>query len=329
MVMRWTSLAAPLGLALGLLLPSGALAAGGPVPPVQGTSIGAAGSPYAYVALAAGANTVVKRLTPRSGQAASELRVPGRYGVPGVDISRDTTGLSADGRTLVLAELPGNFPPRTTRLLALDAPRLAVRAKLVLPGYWTVDAISPDGRWLYLIHYPSSDISRYEVRAYDLRTRRLLAKPVVDPHDRGEAMTGFALARVMSAGSRWAYTLYFRPSDAPFVHALDTVGRRAVCVDLPASINLDPGNAHLRLAADGAVLQIVTDGVTRTLIDARTLTVTAGAVHRTPAPSRPVSHPRRVTSGVGDGPPWEFIVLAITALAALAWAAAGARPRKT
>jgi hypothetical protein len=325
MAMRWTSLAAPLGLALGLLLPSGALAAGGPVPPVQGTSIGVAGSPYAYVALASGADTLVKRLTPGSRQGAGELRVRGRYGVPGVDISGDTTGLSADGRTLVLAQLPGNFPPRVTGLLALDTPRLAVRANLVFPGYWTVDAISPDGRWLYLIHYPSSDISKYEVRAYDLRADRLLAKPIVDPSDRGEAMTGFAIARVMSAGNRWAYTLYYRPTGTPFVHALDTVGRRAVCVDLPSSVNLDPGNAQLRIASGGAVLQIVTDGATRALIHTRTLGVTTGVVHRAPAPSGPVAPRRRATSGVGDSPPWEFIVVAITALAAVAWVAAARR----
>ena len=325
--MRWTPLAAPVALMLCLMVPPEALADGGPVPPLQGTSIAVAGSPYAYAALAAGANTVVKQMKAGTGQAASDLRVHGRYGVPGVDSSGDTTGLSADGRTLVLAELPGTIPPRTTQLLALDTPRLAVRAKLVLGGYWTVDAISPDGRWLYLIHYPSSDITRYEVRAYDLRAHRLLARPVVDPHDGGEAMTGFAIARVMSAGDRWAYTLYLRPSGAPFLHALDTVGRRAVCVDLPTRVNQDIGNAPvpLRLASGGAILQIGTGGATGALVDTRTLTLTAGAVHRAAAPSRPASRPRPVTSGLGDGPPWELITLAITALAALVWAAAGRR----
>jgi hypothetical protein len=311
---------------LALIVPAQALAAGGPVPPVQGTSIGVPGSSYRYVALGAGADTVMKQFTPGSGQAPSELRVPGRYGVSGVDISGDTTGLSADGRTLVLADLPAYLPPRATRVLVLDTPRLAVRAKLVLPGYWTVDAISPDGRWLFLIHYPSSDISKYEVRAYDLQAHRLLAKPIVDPSDRSEAMTGFAIARVMSAGDRWAYTLYFRPTGTPFIHALDTVGRRAVCVDLPRSLNLDPGNAQVRLAAGGAVLEIVTDGATRAMVDTRRFTLTAGAVHRALAPKKaPVSHRRRVTSGLGDGPPWDIIVVAVTALAALGWAAAGRR----
>jgi hypothetical protein len=228
----------------------------------------------------------------------AELRLSGRYGIPGVDYSGATTGLSADGRTLVLAELPGSVPPRATRLLVLSTTHLAVLARVTLPGWWTVDAISPDGRWLYLIHYPSADISRYEVRAYDLRARRLVAKPVVDPRDRGEAMTGFAIDRVMSADSRWAYTLYFRPSGVPFVHALDTVGRRAVCIDLPLLSNLATAGAHLRLGPGGATLQVDVGGVTRAVIDTRTFTVSTSGRR---SAAVPVAHPRRGTRVRGQG----------------------------
>src|SRR5262249_8193259 len=162
--------------------------------------------------------------------AGSVITVVGRYGIPGADFNGSTTGLSADGRTLVLAELRGSRQPRTTRLLVLDTPPLAGPASTALPRFSTVQASSPTGRWLYLIHFLSSGVSKYEVRAYDLPARRLVAKPVVDPRDRGEAMTGIPISRVMSADGRWAYTLYIRPSGAPFVHALDTAGRRAVCV---------------------------------------------------------------------------------------------------
>jgi hypothetical protein len=249
------------------------------------------------------------------------LLVSGRYGIPGVDYGGSTTGLSADGRTLILAEVPKSVPPRTTRLLVLDTAPLGVRATLTLPGWSTVDAISPDGRWLYLIHYPSSDISRYEVMAYDLPARRLLAKPVVDPRDRGEAMTGFPINRVMSADGRWAYTLYLRPSGVPFVHALDTAGRRAVCVDLPSLSNLDTGSAHLGLGPGGATLQVEIGGVPRAVIDTRTFTVSEGAGHPAPTAVRAAAHRRPGTRGHRDAP-WELILLPI---AALAVAAAGGR----
>ena len=315
--MKRTSLTAALAFWLALMVPQGALAVGGPVAPVQGSYIGVPGRPQRYAAFDVGGDTVVKRQEAGAGPAVSGLRVSGHYGIPGVDYSGSTTGLSADGRTLILAELPGSGAPRTTRLLVLDTAPLAVRARLTLPGWSTVDAISPDGRWLYLIHYASSDISRYEVQAYDLPAHRLLIKPVVDPRDRGEAMTGVAVNRVMSAGGRWAYTLYLRPSGVPFVHALDTTGRRAVCIDLPSLSDADIASAHLGLTPGGGTLQVDVGGVTRAVIDTRTFTLTAGGATSAAPPARPVAHGRRGTRGHGDVP-WELIALRIAAAAGLA-----------
>lgn len=320
--MKRTWLTAPLALWLALMLPQGALAAGGPVAPVQGSYIGVPGSPYRYAAFDARGNTVVERQEAGAGAGVRELRVSGRYAIPGVDYSGSTTGLSADGHTLILAELPGNGPPRTTRLLVLATAPLAVRARLTLPGWSTVDAISPDGRWLYLIHYASSNIGRYEVQAYDLPARRLLAKPVVDPRDRGEAMTGVPINRVMSVDGRWAYTLYLRPSGVPFVHALDTTGRRAVCIDLPSLSNVDTGNAHLGLSPGGTTLRVDAGGVTRAVIDTRTFTVSGGGGHSAAAPVRRVANGSRGTRGQGDVP-WELIILSIAVLGVVAVAGAG------
>ena len=309
--MRWSPVIA--AFAVLVAMPASARAAGGPVAPVQdGAGIATAGSPFRYVASAAGSDTVIERVTRDAGRVLSTLRVSGRYGIPGVDYSGETTGLSADGRTLILAELPGSAPVRTTRLLVLQAPRLAVRARLSLRGWSTVDAISPDGRWLYLIHYATATGTSYEVRAYDLPNHRLLARPVVDPHDRGEAMTGFPTTRVMSAGGRWAYTFYDRPSGHPFVHALDTTALRAVCVDLPSLANTDLSSASLRLVARGAMLRIAVAGGAAAVIDTRTFAVERGGVNHATAPSRPA--PR---TGRGGGVPWEAVVLPIAALAAV------------
>jgi hypothetical protein len=335
MTMKRTSLTAPLALWLALIVPQGALAAGGPVPPAQGSYIGVPGSPYRYAAFNARGNTVVKRQA-RTGPAVSGLRVSGHYGIPGVDYSGSMTGLSADGRTLILAQLPGSRPPRTTRLLVLATAPLAVRTRITLPGWSTVDAISPDGRWLYLIHYPSSDISRYEVRAYDIPAHRLLAKPIVDPRDHG-AMTGLAVNRVMSAGGRWAYTLYFRPSGVPFIHALDTAGRRAVCIDLPSVSSADVANGHLILTPGGTTLQVDANGVIQATVNTHTFTVSPGAASSGAASSgaassgagqspvalvHPVAPAHRGPRAHGDAP-WELIVLSIAALGVVAAAGAG------
>ncbi len=321
--MRWICVIASL-FGLALLAPAGALADGGPVPPVQGwDGIAVPGSPYQYVALAGGhRTTLIRRLDARRGATGSAIRVRGRYGIPGVGYDGTTTGLSADGHTLVLAELPGNGVPRTTRLLVADTPRLALRARIDLPGYSVVDAVSPNGRWLYLIHYAASNLGEYEVLAYDLVARHLLPNPIVDPHDRDEAMTGFPVTRVMSAGNRWAYTLYTRPSGNAFIHALDTAGRRAVCVDLPASANAAIGNATLELGPGGLTIRVDADGSTAAVVNTRTFAVTTGTavsldpgrVASSSASIRPAPH-REDTGGAGNVP-WELLAAA-AALAVL------------
>ena len=52
-------------------------------------------------------------------------------------------------------------------------------------------------------------------------------------------MGGEPVARASSTDGRWAYTLYARRGDEPFVHALDTVKREAFCIDLPLRLAYD------------------------------------------------------------------------------------------
>src|SRR5439155_1595266 len=120
---------------------------------------------------------------------------------------RVQTRRTAMRRMLVLAGAISRYPVARTRLLVLDARRLRARARIVLPGAFAVDAISPTGRWLYLIHSTSSrDTTRYDVRAYDVPGHHLVAAPVVDPRERDEAMRGLPMTRAVSADGRWAYT---------------------------------------------------------------------------------------------------------------------------
>jgi hypothetical protein len=326
--MKWTSRSAAFALfvVVALAVPSAALAAGGPVPPVQGSAIGVPGSPWSYGAFRAGGATIVKRLGAGGVPTEARLRVPGHYGVPGVDYNGTTTGLSADGRTLILAGMTSNGrAPRATRLLVVNTPRLSIRTRITVPGWSTVDAISPDGRWLYLIHYPGTDISKYEVQGYDLLRHRMLPKPIVDPDDRGEAMTGLPVTRVMSPDSRWAYTLYLRPSGAPFVHALDTVRHRAVCIDLPKLAGLDVGSGRLRLASGGARLVVDVDSSAGAVIDTRTLAVVhpvatgrsaSGSAATSNSAPRPAGH--KSAARASGGTPWGLIGGLLAALAVLA-----------
>jgi hypothetical protein len=320
--MKWRAFIASFGMAL--TGASGALAAGLPVGAVQGGhGIAVPGSPVRFIALRSGRDTVVRRVTHQPWHVQAALRVPGRYGIPGADYNGGLTGLSADGRTLILEQFVNVYPLRTTRLLVLNTQQMRIERRIVLPGWWTVDAISPHGRWLYLLHYAPSNITRYQVLAYDLPEGRLLARPIVDPRDRGEKMTGFPLARVMSPGGRWAYTLYSRPSGVPFVHALDTADHHAVCIDLPSLNGLGFNTATFVLGPGASTLLVKIEGVTQVTIDTRTFAVSTGVRHSPSTPresqSAAVSHSER-GGGAGGGLPWELVLLPIAGAAALATA---------
>ncbi|MEX2105456.1 MAG: hypothetical protein WD810_01010, partial [Solirubrobacterales bacterium] len=209
------------------------------------------GSQYRYVALSPGRRhrvTVVARIDLKGGRVGRWWYLPGGYYVPAVAYDRSAGGLSADGRTLVLTQLPRAFPPKATRFAVLDTdlhlrhPRRAGQrrppgavTRVDLDGDFSFDAISPDGSTIYLIHnlHPPGRPAGYEVRALDTASWRLLPKPIVDPDEPDERMQGLPITRTSSADGRWAYTLYDGNGKEPFIHALDTVGGRAVCVDLP------------------------------------------------------------------------------------------------
>jgi hypothetical protein len=300
---------------LPLAAPGVSLASGGPVSPIQGRGVTAAGSTVSYVATRAGRDTLLARVRNGDGMLERSIQLSGSFGVPGAANDGSTTGLSADGRTLVLAGMVRAFPPKQTTLVVLNTGQLVMRARITLPGYYAVDAISPTGRWLYLIQYvsPNRDLTRYQVRAYDLPGRHLLRRPVIDPRDRGEAMLGIAITRAMSAGGRWAYTLYDRPGSTPFIHALDTEGRRAVCIDLPPIPQQDVFSARLALANGGSALRVERSGAAVAIVDTRTFAVRSPGA----GPPRPVARRASATSHDG-GSGWPLGAALVAALAALA-----------
>jgi hypothetical protein len=294
---------------LGVGVPT-AHAAGGPVPPVQGgAGVSAPSSSLAYIAVRAGHDTVLQRVRRADGVVERSRLIRGSYGVPGAAYDGSNTGLSFDEHTLVLAAIRARSTD--TRLLTLDARSLRPRAQIMLPGRMTVDAISPDGRWLYLIRYRSVRNNRYDVLAYDLARRHLLRTPIVDPREPDEKMQGFPLTRTVSADGRWAYTLYANPEGEPFIHALDTERRTAACIDLDDLTTEDASDARLVLA--GGTLRVEGTAAPLALVDTRTFAVRD--------PSAKVAPVRRVASSRDDGGggvPWFVAFVALVPLAGLA-----------
>lgn len=209
--------------------------AGGGSPGVLVGSKGvvATGGAVRYVTFSQPNATVVAAVLTRGGQVARSRWVRGAYGIPLVALDGSTEGLTRDGRTLVLAPANPGARGQTSRFALLDTRTLRVKQVVTLHGAFSYDALSPDGRTLYVIELLGQG-AKYRVRAYDLHARRLLPGAIVDPHEADEPMVGSPATRVTSAEGRWVYTLYARPEQAPFIHALDARNRAARCIDLPA-----------------------------------------------------------------------------------------------
>lgn len=167
----------------------------------------------------------------RYGGPVRERRLRGWFSIPAVAYDGSPSGLTADGRKLILISPRKRFPRRRTTFAVVDTRTLTVRRRIALRGDFSFDAISPDGRTMYLIQYSSRDVLNYAVRAYDLRAGRMLRAAVVDPEEPDEAMKGIPVTRIADGDGRWAYTLYDNGRHS-FVHALDTSRRTAVCIDL-------------------------------------------------------------------------------------------------
>ena len=177
----------------------------------------------------AGATTVTAT---RGAQVVATKRLKGRFGIPAVTLNGSAGGLSADGKLLVLAE-PPNYSSlkKLSRFLVLRAPSLRLVRTVTLRGDFGYDALSPDGRTLYLLQHRSVRSPDYAVRAYNLATGRLYEQVIVDKRTPDEKMNGYPVARTTTAAGDWVYTLYSKASGEPFVHALNAKGRYALCVD--------------------------------------------------------------------------------------------------
>ncbi|HXF98607.1 MAG TPA: hypothetical protein VNJ46_08355 [Gaiellaceae bacterium] len=203
--------------------------------------------------------------------------LPGLYGIPLVAYDGTAGGLSGDGRRLTVAsDGPPPGAAGSTRFLVLDAETLIPRSRVELSGSWSYDASSPDGKTLFLVEHLSVGANpRYRVRVFDLRSGRLRPGAVVDRIEREAVMGGQPVTRAASGDGRWAYTLYAREGDSPFVHALDTARAEAYCIDLPLRLARD-AQWRLRLALAGATLAVRDGRRTRALIDLRTFAVRKG-----------------------------------------------------
>jgi hypothetical protein len=186
-----------------------------------------------YLAVHAGSATSVQATNRQTGAMLREMTLNGVWGIPLVAFDGTAEGLLADGHTLLLAQslFSGQSLRKTTTFALVDVRKMKLVGKIRLAGAFSFDALSSDGRYLYLIEYiAAEDPTLYRVRVYDLGQGKLLAKIVADRKSWETGMQGSPISRTWKDG--WAYTLY-GGNARPFIHALNTRRVEAVCIDMP------------------------------------------------------------------------------------------------
>jgi hypothetical protein len=317
-----------LAVAAAAVLPAAAHADGLPVLGVDAGPTGVASptEPVRFVTLDTGVNTLVARVDRDGGSVVGMRLLRGHFTIPAVAYDGSAAGISGDGRRLVLLEPRLGFPRARTRFLILDAASLRVRRSVTLKGDFSFDAISPDGRSIYLVQYLSAvDPTKYLVRLYDVRARRLAPDPIIDPAEVGEVMRGTPVTRAASVDGRFVYTLYDGAGTHPFVHVLDTQTRHARCVDFHAlagyARNGRVNDLRLLLDEDAGTLTVVDGTRSLAVVDTRTYAVHGPRV----APSRPAAS---ASEGSTRSVPWSSIAVPGAALLGAALALALARLRR-
>ena len=265
--------------ALGVLVSSATGA--GPAPGVlQGPpGIAVAGRAHVVATPLAG-QTRVQLIRDRDRAVIRTRLLAGKLGVPQATLFGTVEGTWAKGRWLMLStSIYDNAA--STRLVVLDTRTLAALRTIALPGAFAFDALSPDGRRLYVTQFPNglNGPIRYVVRSLVLATGRLEPGAIVDKTEPDEQMVGMPMARAWSRDGATAFTLYNGPESHAFIHALDTMKCSARCIDLPWQGDAQNGLDRVRMSVDAAGIVTLSQPGVGVLARVDTRTFAVEAVH--------------------------------------------------
>lgn len=216
--------------------------------------------------------TEVVRYDARSGRMRARWSLAGRWAVGAV---------SPEGSRFALYDYRG-------RRTVLRVGNRFSGHHVTLRGSYQVEALSPNGRRVFLVHWGRSG---YDLQNLDLATRKLAATRLAEPD---EKMEGTALGGVATRDGSWLHTLYVKGNGEGFVHALDLVRGIGHCIDLPVRGDLVSfGATALALSPDQRKLYLASPVLGRvTTVDLERLRVSRVAE---------LAPLRRYTFGTGLG----------------------------
>ena len=273
MFSRAVSLFAPIALLCVAASPAAASTLkGAPVAYTFGEGVTSADGSSRFVTIGAGEKTVVMRISTDGGEVTDYTTTDGDFTVPAVALDGTASGISADGETLALIDPKETYAQKTTQFQLYEATKLRRGPENIsLEGDFSFDALSPNGETLYVIEYTNPrDPGEYQVRSYDVASGKLSRNPILDSEEEPGEMRGFPQTRVTSSDGRWEYTLY-DGGEHPFIHALDVIDAKTVCIDLHMIHARQTFGAKLALNEDGSEVELRDSrGELRAVVDTET-----------------------------------------------------------
>ncbi len=186
-----------------------------------------------------GDSTAVHAIDATSAATTRTFSVAGRFALPGV-YGAAPSGLSANGQWLVLAAAHAPGAGATSRFAVVDLVNARLARTITAAGDYTFDAVSDDGRNVYLIEHLDS-ATQYRVRVANREGGGVAADPIVDIKVAAPSMNGIFHSAVADPHGQWQFGLYFNPTKGPFIHALNTTQLYAQCI-----LALPDGGAGVR-----------------------------------------------------------------------------------
>ena len=209
----------------------------------------------AYWTVSSSGNTTVRALDPRNGSESIAFTVEGRWAPPAT-YGPAPSGISRNAKWMVLvaAKITSEGAGVVNRFAVVDLANRRLDRIVTVPGDMSFDAVSDDGRNIYLVEHlvPSP---HYVVRVASFQGAGL-ADGVIGQIKTAEpeVMNGLYHASVAVSGD-WFLSLYSNPTRGPFIHALNTTQLYAQCIlnmpDVPVALRpawamvLDPKHPTL------------------------------------------------------------------------------------
>lgn len=201
-----------------------------------------------YTVAAINGSTIVRAVDATNNRALRETSIDGEYSLPATTLDRTLSGLSPNGKWLVLVEAPTKGEPRAygpggrphSRLVVLDTMFATPARSLRLDGTFSFDAISNSGQALYLIeHLVPERPEEYRVRLYNFGIDALDPGIIADKRQAPQLMAGTRHSTVAAPDGSWLFSVYLNAHHGPFIHALNLDDGYALCIFLPAEAKED------------------------------------------------------------------------------------------